>query len=78
MRQLLIVGFLAFPIPVFAQQPSPTIEQITEQAQATVNALEIQRNSALNEAVSLRVQLSKLTKELEALKAKSPLEKPAQ
>lgn len=78
MRRLLTLGLLVFSTSVFAQQPSPTIEQITEQAQATVNALEIQRNSALNEAVSLRVQLSKLTKELEALKAKSPLEKPAQ
>lgn len=72
----LIIALALLATPAFAQQPAPTVEQVQEQAQALISAVQAQRNACQDQSAqtlaSAQAQIAKLTKELEAAKAPKP------
>lgn len=54
-------------------QPAPTVEQVQEQANALITALQSQRNACQDQSAqtlaNAQAQIAKLTKELEAAKS---------
>lgn len=69
------IAFITYLIagPAFAQSPAPTVEQVQEQAQALISAVQAQRNACQDQSAqtlaSAQAQIAKLTKELESAKA---------
>lgn len=65
-RLTLILVLLA--TPALAQQP-PTIEQVTAEANSALRTLRAQRDEANDRIVRAQIEIDRLTKELEVVKA---------
>jgi hypothetical protein len=71
------IGLFAFISAASAQTTPQTAEQVSEQANAIIAALQVQRNNASDQAASAQAaasraqaEVAKLTKEVSELKAK--------
>lgn len=69
-KRLAIMAVLS-ATPILAQEPpkSPTVEEVSTQANSAIRALRAQRDEANDRIVDLQMRLEKLGKELEAAKA---------
>lgn len=74
MKQI-ILALALLATPAFAQQPAPTVEQVTKQAQGLINALRSQRDAALDQLAQAQAQIAELSEKLKAAEAK-PVDPP--
>lgn len=66
----LVLTLALLSTPALAQQPSPTVEQVTKQAQGLINALRSQRDAALDQLAQAQAQIAELSEKLKAAEAK--------
>lgn len=68
-KRLAIMVVLA-TTPTLAQEPAkPTVEEVSTQANSAIRALRAQRDEANDRIVRAQIEIDRLTKELEAVKA---------
>lgn len=66
----LVLTLALLSTPALAQQPAPTVEQVTKQAQGLINALRSQRDAALDQLAQAQAQIAELSEKLKAAEAK--------
>ena len=68
-KRLAIMVVLA-TTPTLAQEPAkPNVEEVSTQANSAIRALRAQRDEANDRIVRAQIEIDRLTKELEAVKA---------
>ena len=73
-RTVLVLPRLA--TPALAQQPAPTVEQVTKQAQGLIAAVRSQRDAALDQPAQAQAQIAELSERLKAAEAPKPADPP--
>ena len=78
----LIICLALLSTPVLAQEAAPpakpTAQELQDQSNDTISALQQQRDNANNQVVSLAIQINKLQREIAELKKAAPATPPAQ
>ena len=63
-----LTAFVALAGIALAQQPPQTVEQVSEQANGIITALQAQRNQAADQAAAAQAATSKANNEIEKLR----------